>query len=146
MLWLKPKTDWTAQDYFNLDDWDRISGNAKYLHNVLGEPFNWRDITMSSISDLPFYTMVNDLEWNLSQIRATSPLHYIEFNSVTWYPRTSEEYVRNPSYMDFNRWEEFENNTYIWLERMRVQLNILKSGTFAAGNNVLRQYFSRRTQ
>lgn len=32
MSWQQPKTDWTALDLFNIEDYNRIKGNLEYLH------------------------------------------------------------------------------------------------------------------
>lgn len=37
MPWLTPKTDWTADDYFNFTDLDRIESNTAYLATLLAE-------------------------------------------------------------------------------------------------------------
>lgn len=34
--WRTPKTNWTSEDYFNLEDIVRISDNVSYLYNKLG--------------------------------------------------------------------------------------------------------------
>lgn len=33
MAWSTPKTDWKATDAFNIDDFNRIKNNLKYLHD-----------------------------------------------------------------------------------------------------------------
>ena len=43
MPWIKPKQDWVQADYFFLDDWNRIVSNAKYLYNLVGATFVWKD-------------------------------------------------------------------------------------------------------
>ena len=32
MAWKEPKTDWTADDRFNIQDYNRIKNNLEYLH------------------------------------------------------------------------------------------------------------------
>ena len=31
-MWKTPKTDWVSEDYFNVEDYNRIKGNLEYLH------------------------------------------------------------------------------------------------------------------
>lgn len=33
-IWQAPKTDWTAQDYVNYEDYERIAGNLMYLYEL----------------------------------------------------------------------------------------------------------------
>lgn len=39
MAWIKPKTDWTAGDYFNSKDYNRIIGNISFLRVLADELF-----------------------------------------------------------------------------------------------------------
>lgn len=143
MAWVQPKMDWTSQDYFNLTDWNRIVGNGLYLYDLVGASFEWRNVSLGSTADLPYYNIVNDLESNLLDVGLAVDLNSGKFNPVEWFPRQSESYKRNPSFNDFNRWESFEYNLNYWYTRYSNQLCNLKAGTFTAGNNRLRQYLAR---
>lgn len=37
MTWITPKTDWTADDYYNLEDAQRIAGNIMHLKDMAAE-------------------------------------------------------------------------------------------------------------
>lgn len=37
--WIEPKTDWTSEDYFNAEDYNRIIGNIAYLKAYLDDLF-----------------------------------------------------------------------------------------------------------
>lgn len=34
MRWITPKTDWVSEDYFNIEDYNRIATNLKYIKNM----------------------------------------------------------------------------------------------------------------
>lgn len=36
-MWQEPKTDWSADDYINIADYNRIIGNIAYLHDLQQE-------------------------------------------------------------------------------------------------------------
>lgn len=47
--WHKPKTNWTVNDRFNFEDYNRIKNNLEYLHEeaeVLWKPFEIEDMGM----------------------------------------------------------------------------------------------------
>ena len=46
MAWVTPKVNWTANDYYNLEDANRIYGNIEYLKNRLGEIFPSDTVTL----------------------------------------------------------------------------------------------------
>lgn len=39
MAWIKPKTDWTADNFFNIEDYNRIIGNISYLKALASDLF-----------------------------------------------------------------------------------------------------------
>lgn len=143
MAWTDSKRDWVSADIFTLDDWNRILNNAKYLYALVGATFPWKDCTLADTMAIPYYDIVNNLENNLERLKQHAEYSDSNFSEVIWYPITSTKYSHNPSYVDFNRWETFEDAFKKWYEIVSVQLNRLKSGTFAAGNNRVRQYFGR---
>ena len=142
MAWQTPKTDWNVNDYFNLVDWNRIKENYEYLAQRLSASFITKDITLEDTMALPYYDIVNNLEFNLDSL-AKTPATFFPFSKENWYARTSENYVRNPNYEDFNRWESIEAQLKEYYESMSSQVNNLHSGTFTAGNNRVRQFFAR---
>ena len=84
-MWQEPKTDWTADDYFNLSDYNRIKNNIAYL----------RELALEVYTEFP---------WNDMGADKTSYTEYpyaYEFDvQKQWY-----ENVRTPNYEDFNRLE-----------------------------------------
>ena len=41
MAWQTPKTDWTADDRFNISDYNRIKNNLMYLQDLGSEIYAW---------------------------------------------------------------------------------------------------------
>ena len=46
MAWVTPKVNWTANDYYNLEDANRIYGNIEYLKNRLANIFPSDTVTL----------------------------------------------------------------------------------------------------
>ena len=143
MPWIKPKQDWVQADYFFLEDWNRIVSNAKYLYNLVGATFVWRDCDLPDTMALPYYDLVTNLESNLLDLCKASGFNFVEFEATTWYARTSEEWTHNPSAEDFIRWETLEAQLYYWTSIISNPKNTLRSGTFYAGTNRVTQMLSR---
>lgn len=150
MLWVTPKTNWKEQDYFYLSDWLRITSNTEYITYLFGGNISaLLDTTLVTTDDLPFYDLVNNLEENLQYVYTlyTQYTQYfpgsITHDKITWFPVTSSSYTRNPSYIDFNRWEIILLNLYDWWQDYTdVNANLI-SGNFYAGSNRTLQLLSR---
>lgn len=139
MSWLEPKQQWQSTDIFSLEDWNRITGNARYLYDMLDATFEWKECILEDTAAIPYYDIINNLEKNLYNLSQVVSYTNVGFVATTWYPRTSENYTHNPSYLDFNRWERFEYK----LRFAAVQLTNLYSGNFNAGSNRTRQSLGR---
>ena len=67
-----PKIDWKTEDYFNIEDYNRIKNNLAYLKEYSLELYNEYEIKdMGSdvtYSDLPYAEMINAIEDNLETI------------------------------------------------------------------------------
>lgn len=103
-MWQEPKTDWTADDYFNLSDYNRIKNNIAYLRELALEvytEFPWNDMgaDKNSYTEYPYADEFNTLENNLESLRQNT---FLLDSAVQkqWY-----ENVRTPNYEDFNRLE-----------------------------------------
>ena len=143
MAWLQPKQEWLTSDYFLLDDWNRVVNNAKFLKELIGASFVWRDCSLPDTMSLPYYDLVNNLEDNLLDLCKAAGFSFIDFQATTWYARTNTEWSHNPSADDFMRWENLEYNLYYWYNITSKPTNVLKSGTFYAGTNRTTQLLSR---
>ena len=70
--WINPKTNWSASDYINYSDLNRVENNTKYVHEQLNangyyvEPIttkvNW------SNSDIVFFDDMNRIEGNIEKL------------------------------------------------------------------------------
>lgn len=139
-MWTTPKTNWKSSDIVYLEDWQRWVNNALHLYNLLGEPFEWLECSLGSKWDIPYCDVVNNLESNLGKLCSSMQNTSIEFTQKTWYPVVNTNWKgNNPSYVDFNRWEQFEQAVY----SMLVSPQILRSGNFTAGQNRVRQTLGR---
>lgn len=69
MAWTEPKTDWSANDYFNVSpDYLRIKGNIEYLRDIGNEMYLHFGINVMqdvSITGLPNATFLNNVEKNV---------------------------------------------------------------------------------
>ena len=61
MKWVTPKTDWTADDYFNVADWDRIRGNLEFLHDFVCNFFSRFDIAPTATKTVKSWLYASDL-------------------------------------------------------------------------------------
>jgi hypothetical protein len=78
--WITPKTDWTHDDYENVEDFNRQKHNVKYiatfalpLLDIYPEHKEISDVYMASI---PLASILNDLEDNISEIGRVLRLTY----------------------------------------------------------------------
>lgn len=52
VTWIEPKTDWSATDRFNIEDYNRIKNNLEYLHEKAVELYLYFGIySMNDIED-----------------------------------------------------------------------------------------------
>ena len=104
MAWITPKTDWNSTDYFNADDYNRISNNLSHLKNEFKDYFG--DIPLEN---MPTQTIGKDtrvsefsaLPHNLYRLNNGSfKLTFI--NDNTYYGNTVA-----PNYEEWNKIEEY---------------------------------------
>lgn len=103
-MWIEPKTDWSSDDCFNLNDYNRIKNNIAYLRDLALEvytnfPFEAMGSDKTSYTQYPYADEFNAMENNLESMRENT---FLFDNSVSkqWY-----ENQRTPNYEDFNRLE-----------------------------------------
>lgn len=73
MSWQTPKTDWTASDYFELSDYERIRGNLLYLQKaarLLYPPVAFSAMQEYTMEDLPYLDFWRTPDENLSALLA----------------------------------------------------------------------------
>lgn len=104
-MWQEPKTDWTADDYVNISDYNRIKNNIAYLRELALKvyvDFPWTDmgVDKTSYAQYPYADEFNALENNLESLRQNTFL-FDDSEPKQWY-----ENQRTPNYEDFNRIEK----------------------------------------
>lgn len=75
-MWREPKTDWSPNDFFNLEDYQRIKENLEYLHGYAYHLFPTIEIAemrvRASRLDLPRAYDFNRFENNLEVINSNT--------------------------------------------------------------------------
>ena len=97
-MWIQPKTNWQPEDYFNIDDYNRIKGNLNELKSLA--LVVWPNVPFEEMgadktySDYGFYAdEINRFEMNVDHIRdATVPLEMGE----------KQTFYENQSFIDFS--------------------------------------------
>ncbi len=111
MAWQTPITNWSAQDYFNYTDFNRIEANTAALATLLqtcGFTVALTTITSRDYSTLDFYDSLNRIESNILALYncyAVAPASWIT-------PKTTWTYDQPFSYTDTNRMEGNELALY----------------------------------
>lgn len=101
--WLPPKTDWTAKDYFNVVDYNRIIGNLAYLKNYAAQLFKEFDIA-SMGEEKTYLSMIYAREINTIE----SNLETINKNTYSFNIGKTQTFQANkgtPLWSEFNRIE-----------------------------------------
>lgn len=77
MAWSTPKTDWTASDYFNAVDYNRIKNNLIYLRDYAVRMYE-KEFSIGTVSEDKTYSdffyadEINQMEANLVTITSNS--------------------------------------------------------------------------
>lgn len=149
MAFSTPKTDWVSTDYYNIEDWERIRDNLTFINDWFLE-HKWPSVVLESmatsrgINALPTVELVNRLERNLQALYETTGIPITEWrDSKTWYGRLDALYSANPTYDDWNRWEELAKRLKESIDYVSTYLYQRISGTFYLGNNIRVQLMSR---
>lgn len=101
--WLPPKVDWTADDYFNAKDYNRIVGNMFYLRGYLDSLFE--SITyIERMEDKTYQSLIYAREINAIE----EELEILNNETYRFYMGEKKEYKANkatPLWSEFNRIE-----------------------------------------
>lgn len=148
-MWSTPKTDWKSIDYFNIDDWQRIRSNLEHLRTWLqnlkisGPPLLETD-TGRGYDELPYVHLVNNMEQNLATLREIFGISFTEdVVQKTWYQHLDMEYISNPTYADWNRWETILQLVYESIQYIDTYIFASVSGTCYCGSARTELRFSR---
>lgn len=148
-MWTTPKVDWTALDYYNIEDWQRVRSNLEHVYTWLqnlkdsGPPLLETD-TGRGEDELPYVHLVNNMEQNLANLQETLGVNFTEdVAQKTWYERLDIMYNSNPTYADWNRWEVILQLVYEVLEYIDTYLFSTVAGTCKCGSARTVLKFSR---
>ena len=119
-MWVEPKTNWTVQpyvngryngDWFNIADYNRITGNILELYAVLRDlkpVAAMVNMPEQDVSGFPSASVFNAIESNLYQL----VLAYGKipgYQTKTWVGGGAA-----PAFSDLNRWESTTLEIYQW--------------------------------
>lgn len=131
MSWVNPKLDWTKDDYFNAEDFNRIEANTQFVHDYL---YNMQyDISLSGINigrdstSIDFISSINRIEENIESLKSGFLTPPGWQNTETWLLGKSFDYT------DANRLESNLNLLYEYAKLAKDCL--IYSGTFNCGTD-----------
>ena len=126
MGWLQPKTDWTASDYFNASDYNRIVGNVLYLE----------ELSVATIGTLDFYQMTQE-KYHLQLLYADEMnkiKQNVELLNVYDFQTTLKTCSDNGTFLNYTDLNKLEALIYTLYITMRSQVSFLKRLSFRLGN------------
>lgn len=128
MAWITPKTDFTADDYYNYSDFNRVENNTNYLRDYLislGYKVPLIEIkTNRDNINIDFLSSMNRIEDNIEVIKNTF-IKSSEHLNKAW------TLGLGFSYLDANRLEE--NLRYLKYYSERVPDSYIYCGTINCG-------------
>lgn len=129
MEWIEPKINWTANDYFNADDYNRITSNISYLFDFLSTLFSGVDGSINVGEEKTVYSLIyareiNEIEEKLS-----------ELNIATYNLNIGQqmEYMDNGKTMDYNELNRIEESCLKIYKTMVSHKDSLKRLSFVLG-------------
>lgn len=118
-MWIDPKTDWVANDYFNATDYNRIKNNIIYLFNYVSTLYNIDNIpdlgADKTYNDLFYADDMNAIETSLEQLNKLT-FNFI-YNSKVW-----QVNQKTPTFADFNRIESLILLIYTSVNSQKVTM------------------------
>lgn len=110
MSWSTPKTDWKSSDFYSVQDLLRIQEDQEFLYKWItasgGTVPGYKSLgVINSVNTIPYLSTINTLEHNLQQLASAAKAANAP-KVHTWYARRDRRYVSNPTYQDWNRWEQ----------------------------------------
>ncbi|MFT4146432.1 MAG: hypothetical protein QM644_18470 [Mobilitalea sp.] len=109
-MYSTPKTNWTKDDYINIDDYNRIKNNLAHLKTLSLELYmSYSTDDMGSdatYSGLPYADMINKLELNLERIATNT------YKPNIGATRTFSDYGTFITFTELNRIETAILNIY----------------------------------
>lgn len=128
MDWLPPKTDWTAQDYVNTVDYNRIIGNIAYLKAYLDGLF--ADLTNVSLGEeKPELSPIYAREINAIEVA----LETLNLETYKFDIGETKEYMANRRALDFNELNRIEGAILLLYQTMVIHKENLPRLAFTLG-------------
>lgn len=87
-MWQEPKTNWSATDYINAADYNRIKNNLAAIRDLAVELYPSFSIIVNpdkGVADYPYADEINQLEENLETIRVRTLPFLQTGNKMTFY-------------------------------------------------------------
>lgn len=129
MAWTEPKTNWTKDDFFNIEDYRRITNNIMYLKDFLDSLFyglsDMQSMSEKNISEPIYAREINDIENNIELLNIET--YKLEIGET-------KEYFPNQRTMDFNELNRIESAIMDIYIKMINQKSLLTRLSFRIGN------------
>ncbi|NEY99236.1 hypothetical protein [Heyndrickxia shackletonii] len=132
-MWINPKLNWTASDYYNAADLNRVENNTQevaiLIQQVIGTIIDLEPIvTNRDYTSIEFYNGLNRVERNLEKL--------LVLNLDGLVPLKTNWQVGDPfSYLDAIRLENNLSILYNLLSKNATAINY--AGTFNCGEDVI---------
>ena len=127
--WLPPKTDWTATDYFNIEDYNRITGNLEYL-KTLGTSLFYGFPSIASLGDDKTYTsMIYAREINAIE----DCLEKLNLGSYSFDIGDKKIYYANQSTITYSELNRIESAILLLYKTMTAHKEALPKLSFRLG-------------
>ena len=129
MVWTEPKTNWTKDDFFNIEDYRRITNNIMYLKDFLDSLFyglsDMQSMSEKNISEPIYAREINDIENNIELLNIET--YKLEIGDT-------KEYFPNQRTMDFNELNRIEKAMFDIYTKMKKHKELLTRLSFRLGN------------
>lgn len=129
MAWTEPKTNWTKDDFFNIEDYRRITNNIMYLKDFLDSLFyglsDMQSMSEKNISEPIYAREINDIENNIELLNIET--YKLEIGET-------KEYFPNQRTMDFNELNRIEKAMFDIYTKMKKHKELLTRLSFRLGN------------
>lgn len=129
MAWTEPKTNWTKDDFFNIEDYRRITNNIMYLKDFLDSLFyglsDMQSMSEKNISEPIYAREINDIENNIELLNIET--YRLEIGET-------KEYFPNQRTMDFNELNRIEKAMFDIYTKMKKHKELLTRLSFRLGN------------
>lgn len=127
------KTDWTSEEYYNLEDFNRVEINTQFLKDYLARiGYKTKDLEFiidRNYNNIDFLSSINRIENNIENIKNSfiTPPNYLGNKAWT--------FGLGFSYVDANRLEKNLEQLYFWAQKTEEsflycgQINCGEGGT-----------------